>query len=75
MYLRLVSILVLISLCACQSTPKATEKNINGNEADPKLTKPEVHKIWVPVMIMEGGRKMIGGHWEYVIDKDSSWAN
>ena len=38
----------------------------------PKLTRPEVRKIWVPDQIHDNIYEM--GHWQYVIDKQSVWS-
>lgn len=72
----------LLILCcgfigSCQSSPKiSTDKNGKENsEPAPKLTKPVVRKIWIPEKIEDDGLTMTGGHWKYLIDRGSTWAN
>ena len=73
--------MLLISFCgfiiSCQSSPKiSTDKNGKENlEPAPKLTKPVVRKIWIPEKIEDDGLTMTGGHWKYLIDRGSTWAN
>lgn len=38
----------------------------------PFLTKPTVHRVWVPDQIK--GRRFIKGHFEYVIKEDATWS-
>jgi hypothetical protein len=66
--------LLLIS-CQTASTKFSKEKSKESLEAAPKLTKPVVRKIWIPEKIEDDGLTMTGGHWKYLIDKGSSWAN
>ena len=54
-------------LTACTAPKKKEEPAI-----DPRLTRPEVRKVWVPDKI--SGDEYEAGHWKYVIQKNSSWA-
>lgn len=64
-------------IISCQSSPKIlTDKNGKENlEPAPKLTKPVVRKIWILEKIEDDGLTMTGGHWKYLIDRGSTWAN
>ena len=74
-------IIYLIPFClfltSCQTSSKnfSKDKNKESSEVAPKLTKPVVRKIWIPEKIEDDGLTMTGGHWKYLIDKGSSWAN
>ena len=71
----------LISICSlvisCQTAQKkSADKNVKENsDTAPKLTKPEVRKIWIPDKIEDDGLTMTGGHWKYLIDRGATWAN
>lgn len=62
-------ILSAISLISCSSPQK--KENTNP-ELNPKLTRPEVSKVWVPDRIV--GDEYEAGHWKYIINRNSSWA-
>ncbi len=58
-----------ISLCACANMN--TKKNSKTND-EPRLTRPDVTRVWVPDQI-EGNTYIIG-HWKYIIENNSAWA-
>lgn len=68
--------LLLISLivAGCQSAKKG-EPDKKNPDGGPKLTKPIVRKLWVPPSIEDGGKTYREGHFIFVLDKESAWAN
>lgn len=60
----------IIAILGCQSKQKKSDKD--QNLVPPKLTRPEVRKIWVPDQIHDNIYE--SGHWQYVIDKQSVWS-
>ena len=62
---------ILIALgIGCESILKKSEKTEELSQ--PKITRPEVRKVWVPDQIHDNVYEM--GHWQYVIDKQSVWS-
>lgn len=44
-----------------------------GNKNDvPLLTQPKVKRVWVEDKV--NGKRFIKGHWEYIIEEQSSWS-
>lgn len=67
------TIVVLGSVIAIVSCSNKLKKVDTGPEgAQPKLTRPDVRKVWVPDQIHDNVYEM--GHWQYVIDKQSVWS-
>ncbi len=67
MRINLIILGFALLLTACTAPKKKEEPTI-----DPRLTRPEVRKVWVPDKI--SGDEYEAGHWKYVIQKNSSWA-
>ena len=47
------------------------DEKLKGLNNFPRLHKPKIKRQWIEDKIE--GRKFIKGHWEYLIDKASSW--
>lgn len=65
--MKIFVILLVLTLASCTTPKKKEDPNL-----DPRLTRPEVRKVWVPDKI--SGDEYEGGHWKFVIQKNSSWA-
>jgi len=57
-------------LAACSTKQKKVDAG--AEPISPKLTRPDVRKVWVPDQIKDNIYEM--GHWQYVIDKQSVWS-
>lgn len=65
-------ICLLFLFSACSSLEELT-KVAPKKEIDPQLTRPIIKKIWVEDNIV--GDRYIMGHWEYQIERNSSWSD
>lgn len=64
--------LVVTFPTGCSHSEKKKEAAVDSKEAEPRLTRAEVQKVWVPDRI--SGDEYEAGHWKYVIQRNSSWA-
>ncbi|MCO5143623.1 MAG: hypothetical protein M9962_11085 [Oligoflexia bacterium] len=60
--------IIIISLTSCAAHRK---KENTPTPLNPRLTRPEVTKVWVPDHI--SGDEYELGHWKYIINKNSTW--
>ena len=69
-------ILFPMIIVSCQIVPKGPTDKDDKNilEANPKLTKPVVEKIWIPDKIEDDGMTLTGRHWKYLIHRGTTWA-
>ena len=49
----------------------ANENDLINKTDDPSISKPIVRKVWVPAKIEND--RYIGGHYEYLIERQSQW--
>jgi hypothetical protein len=70
-YMMLLTVL-LVGAVACSNSQKRNSASNAPEEFNPKLTRPEVRKVWVPDRI--SGEEYESGHWKFLIQKNSSWA-
>lgn len=74
-YMYLIFICAVMISCQTSQKNKSEKSDKNNLESAPKLTKPVVQKIWIPEKIDDDGLTMTGGHWKYLINRGSTWAN
>lgn len=51
---------------------KIQQSNLDNKNDIPFLTQPKVKRIWVEDKV--NGKRYVKGHWEYVIEEQSSWS-
>lgn len=51
---------------------KVQQSQIGKNNDTPLLTQPKVKRVWVEDKV--NGKRFIKGHWEYIIEEQSSWS-
>ncbi|MCB0415383.1 MAG: hypothetical protein KDD50_13690 [Bdellovibrionales bacterium] len=44
----------------------------DSKESTPLLTRPKIKRVWVEDKIQ--GQRLIRGHWEYIIEEQSTWS-
>ncbi|MEK6775117.1 MAG: hypothetical protein AABY64_14345 [Bdellovibrionota bacterium] len=80
--MELIKVLVLpfcfVSLSACSTLNKNSKsgdiKKDSKEEEIPKITKPNVKKIWIPEEIRNNGTEYVEGHYMYLIERNSTWS-
>jgi uncharacterized protein YcfJ len=51
---------------------KVQQSKIGNKNDTPLLTQPKVKRVWVEDKV--NGKRFIKGHWEYIIEEQSSWS-
>lgn len=79
--MELIKVLILsfsiFSISACSNLTKKPNSFMNKESKEekiPKITKPNVKKVWIPDEIRNNGTEYIEGHYMYLIERNSTWS-